>query len=194
MAVTRLRRARVGEVIEAQTDSFLAESVSLYEPPALGSLVKVRDGDMDIFAVVTVAATGSREPGRQPVALGQDEEELPKAYPQLSKLLRTTFSGAIVGHRDGGIQRHYLPPRPARLHSFVYLCPTEEVAQFTASLDFMATLASQRQDEALAACLRLASLSHPDPQAFLVAAGKEMVPLLAADAGRLHSLLMRLRP
>ncbi|MBI4297037.1 MAG: hypothetical protein HY676_00715 [Chloroflexi bacterium] len=185
---------KVGEVIEARTEEFQAESATLHQPPPLGSLIWVREGEIDIYAVTGSAATGSREPGRQAVALGQDEEELPQAYPQLSKLLRTTFVGLVVGYQEKGELRHYLPPRPVRLHNFVYLCPSEEAQRFTRSLDFLSLLAAQRQDEALGACLRLVSHVHPNAEAFLVGAGRELVPLLAGDVGRLHALLRRLRP
>lgn len=71
------------------------------------------------------ATTASIEPGRRPIARGKDEateEALYRSNPQLLKLLRSEFNALVVGHRQGDKLYHYLPPKPARIHGFVYLC------------------------------------------------------------------------
>jgi hypothetical protein len=64
-------------------------------------------------------------------------------------------------------------------------------------LDFLGLLVDARLpvsiDEVIAACLRYASQTHPDPQAFLIKAGKELAYLLSSDTRRLNSLLKRLK-
>ncbi|MEK7681196.1 MAG: hypothetical protein AAB369_00030, partial [Chloroflexota bacterium] len=103
-----------------------------------------------------------------------------------------------VGFQDGDAPRHYLPPRPPRIHAFVYLCPPEEVRAFTQSLDFLSLLALRRAepsaDDVLAACIREAAAAHDDRQAFLLRAGRETARLLGADAQRLMAVLKRIRP
>lgn len=191
---------RAGEVIEANTTAFTAQSYELYQPPSLGSLVKTSDGQLELFGIVYNAATTSLEPGRRPIARGQNEateEDIYRNNPQLDKLLASEFSVLVIGHSQDGQPRHYLPPRPARIHSFVYICPNDEIRQFSQSFGFLNIIISASlslpADELTAACLRRMSQAQEDKHAFLVAAGKELASLLSADFGRLKSILEKLR-
>jgi len=192
---------RIGEVIEASTGEFLAQCYELEEAPPFGSLVKTRDGATEVYAVVYNAETASIDPERKPLARGKDEAEEADIFrhnPQLAKLLRTNFSALVLGHRAEDGLYHRLPPRPARIHSFVYTCDAEEVRQFTRSLDFLALLVNARVpasvEELVAACLRQASEAHDDGRAFLVGAGKELSLLLGGQLNRLDAILRRIRP
>ncbi len=193
---------KIGEVIEASTGQFVAECYELHTPPPLGSLVKTSDGDVEIYGVVCNAATESIEPNRRPIARGKEEateENIYRQHPQLSKLLRTTFDTLVVGHSKGEATPplHYLPPRPSRVHSFVYLCEQDEVCRFTQSLDFLPILLGTRAeavDEIVSACLRQASCAHDDQRAFLVKSGKELAILLDGELNRLNAILRRIRP
>jgi len=187
--------AKIGEIIEASTAGFVAECYELHEPPPFGSLVKTREGEREIYGVVSEAATRSIEPGRRPIARGRgetDEEEIYRQNPQLARLLRTEFTALVVGHSEGGRLNHYLPPRPARVHGFVYVCDDEEVERFSQSLDFLSILVAQ-EDELIAACLRYIARAHGDRHRFLVKVGKELALLLGAETGRLNSILRRIK-
>lgn len=190
---------KLGEVIEASIAVFTAQCHRLGEPPPLGTLVRTADGGIDIYAVVCNASTGSIDPGRRFTALGQDEateEGVYRSHPELEQLLRTDFEGLVVGHRADGTVRHYLAPRPARIHAFVHPASDEEVREFSGRFHFLHALVNApipTRDDALASCLRLASRSHPDPEAFLVAAGKELATLLARDMQRLNVVLRQLK-
>ncbi len=192
--------AKIGEIIEASTSEFVAECYELHQPPPLGSLVKTRNVSIEIYGMVHQAATASIEPGRRPIARGKEEveeEDIYRTNPQLSRLLRTDFTALVLGHREGEKLHHYLPPRPARIHSFVYLCDPDEVCEFSQSLDFLSILVNARVpgvvDELVAACLRQASQAHPDRHGFLVAAGKQLVTLLGGEFSRLDTILRRIR-
>jgi hypothetical protein len=189
---------KIGEIIEASTGEFMAQCYELHQPPPFGSLVKTREGEIEMYGVVCDAATASIEAGRRPIARGREEAEegdIFRSSPQLEKLLRTDFSALVVGHKEGQRLNHYLPPRPARIHSFVYACDAEEVAKFSQSFDFLSILVNSREqsDELIAACLRHAAGAHPDPRAFLVRAGKELAVLLAGEVSRLDTILRRIR-
>ena len=191
---------RVGEVIEASTTDFVAQCYKLYQSPPLGSLVKTRDLAMELYGIVYNATTTSFEPGRRPIARGKDEtteEEIYRASPQLLKLLKSEFSALVVGHRQGDKLYHYLPPKPARIHGFVYLCSPEEVKKFSQSFDFLNILINTRlpvsADELIAACLRQMSQVYEDRRAFLVAAGKELAILLSGDFNQLKAILGRIK-
>ncbi len=192
---------RVGEVIEASTTEFVAQCYELYQSPPLGSLVKTRDLPVELYGIVYNATTTSLEPGRRPIARGKDEaseEEIYRSNPQLLELLRSEFTALVVGHKQGDNLYHYLPPKPARIHGFVYLCPPEEVKEFSQSFNFITILINSRlpvsQDELIAACLRQMSRAHEDPNAFLVAAGKELATLLSGEYKQLKAILERVRP
>ncbi|MBE9501874.1 MAG: hypothetical protein IMY87_05560 [Chloroflexi bacterium] len=176
----------------------MAQCYELHQPPPFGSLVKAREGEIEIYGVVCDAATTSIEPGRHPIARGREEaeeEDVFRSSPQLAKLLRTDFSALIVGHKEGQKLYHYLPPRPARIHSFVYVCDAEEVEKFSQSFDFLSILvaAKGQADELIAASLRHAAQAQPDPRRFLVIAGKELAVLLGAEPNRLNTILRRIR-
>ena len=194
-----MQETRLGEVIEATTATFVAQCHRLGEPPALGSLVTTSDGDVRIYGVVHNAATGSIDPGRRFIALGQEEEreeDVYRSHPELDQLLRTDFQTIVVGHLADGVIRQHLPPRPARIHNFVQLAPEEELREFTRALGFLPVLVHApvaTRDEAVAACIRLAGPAHDDRDAFLVRAGKELAVLLAHDSQRMNTLLRLLR-
>ncbi len=191
---------RVGEVIEASTTEFVAQCYELYQSPPLGSLVKTRDEPVELYGIVYNATTTSLEPGRRPIARGKDEaseEEIYHSNPQLSKLLMSEFSALVVGHKKGDGLYHYLPPKPARIHSFVHLCSPEEVREFSQSFDFLNILINTHLpvsvEELVAACLRQMSQVYEDRHAFLVAAGKELAILLSGEFNRLKAILGRIK-
>jgi hypothetical protein len=192
--------SKIAEVVEASSAEFTAQCYKLDQAPPLGSMVKTQDKSGEIYGAVYNVETHSLEPGRRVVARGQNlevEEEIFTANPQLSRLLTTDLKVLIVGHVEGKSWHHYLPPRPASIHSFVYTCQLEEVRAFTQSLDFLTLLVNARisvpVDEVIGACLRYASQAHHDPNAFLVKAGKELACIMSSDVNRLNSFLKRLR-
>jgi len=186
---------KIAEVIEAGTTQFTAQCYDLYGLPPLGSLVRTGD----IYGIVFNATTTSLEPGRKPLARGKDEateEAVYESSPQLTKLLRSEFGAVVVGYKDGDIVRHYLPPQPAKIHAFVYLCQPDEVKEFGRSFDFLDILTGATlpvpAEELISATLRQMSRVQEDPHAFLVAAGKELAALLSNQYDRLKSILGRL--
>jgi len=191
---------RVGEVIEASTTEFTAQCYELYQLPPLGSLAKTREGELELYGVVYNATTSSLEPGRRPIARGKDEkneDEIYRSSPQLLKLLKSEFGALVVGHKQGDKIYHYLPPRPARIHGFVYLCPPEEVRSFSSSFGFLNILTGSNlsvpAEELTAACLRYISQAYKDRRRFLVAAGRELASLLSGQLNRLQAILERIK-
>ena len=191
---------RVGEVIAAGTTDFTAQCYQLYQIPPLGSLVKTGDAVLERYAVVYNATTSSLEPGRRPIARGKDEaseEAIYRSSPQLEKLLRSEFSALVVGHKAGDKVRHYLPPKPARIHSFVHLCLPQEVKDFSRSLGFLNIIINSHlpipQDELTAACLRHMSQYHEDGSGFIVSAGKRLAAVLSDDFNKLSAILERIK-
>ncbi len=191
---------RVGEVIEASTTGFTAQCYELYQMPPLGSLVKTGDLTAELYGIVCNAETTSLEPGRRPIARGRDEdseEAIYRSSPQLAKLLRSQFGVLVVGHREGERLYQHLPPRPARIHGFVYQCSTDEVKDFGKSFDFLNIILNAHlpvpAEELVAASLRRMSQAHEDQRAFLVAAGRELAILLSGNLNQLNAILGRIK-
>jgi hypothetical protein len=196
-----ISQTRLGEIIEASTTTFSAQCYELYVLPPLGALVKTCEGNNELYAVVYRALTEGIEPGRKPIARGKEEtsqEDIFKANPQLSKLLRSEFAALVVGHKSASGLHQYLPPRPARIHGFVYACNKEETLDFSRSCGFLTLLVNAKletpSDELIAAVLRLISTAQEDAHAFLVKAGKELATLLGQDYTRLKAILERIKP
>ena len=191
---------RVGEVIEASTTEFTAQCYELYQLPPLGSLVRTGDSSAELYGIVCNAATTSLEPGRRPIARGRDEkseEAIYRSSPQLAKLLRSQFGVLVVGHKEGDKLYQHLPPRPARIHGFVYQCTPDEVKEFGESFDFLNIILNAHlpvpAEELVAASLRRMSQHHEDQRAFLVAAGKELAVLLSGNLNQLNAILGRIK-
>ena len=92
---------RVGEVVGANSSSFLGQCYRLYDAPPLGCLV--RTSSPEIYGVVCRVSTEPLDPGRPILARGEDaesEDEVFRENPQLERLLTSRFETLIVGHQD----------------------------------------------------------------------------------------------
>jgi hypothetical protein len=187
---------KIAEVIAASIVEFTAQCYELYEVPPLGTLVRTGD----IYGIVANAETTGLEPGRKPIARGKDEtseEAVYESSPQLSKLLRSQFTAVVVGYkRDGRIHQH-LSPQPARIHGFVYLCPPEEVDEFSKSFTFLNILLNAYApipvEELIYATLKQMGHVRDDSRSILLAAGKELAKLLSSNINRLKNILEKLK-
>ena len=186
-----------GEIVEASTTYLLAQCHRLYAAPSLGDLVRTEE-DSTAFSVVADVSTKSIDPGRRPLAMSQGEDTVDDIYnrhPQISRLLSTEISLIVVAHKADGKLFRYLSPVPTKIHAQVSICQFEEVRELTMSLEFLSVLITSSvgsTDDVVAAFLRSASMSHPDPKKFLVDAGKHIAAILAGDVHRLNALLRRI--
>lgn len=189
---------RAGEVIEAGTSEFVAESYELHTCPAHGDLVRVGDPEAAIYGVVGSATTASLDPGRRPVARGRDlhrEEEIFQNHPQIARLLRTEFRALTVGYRQAGAVRQQIPPFPAKIHGFVWACGPAEVERFTRDFGYLNLLlnAPAAGDELIAAVIRTAAAARGGSLAYRVAAGKWLAGRLIGQYQRLTVILDQIR-
>ena len=192
---------KIAEVIETASTGFTAQCYDLSAPPALGSLVKTSVDGVMLFAVISHVTTASFEPGRKPVARGRDEEtedDIFKSNPHLEKLIRCEIQALVVGYTENGAVRHHLPPRPARLHGFVYNCSDTEIRDFSRKNGYIPLLLSAHgevsAEEITAAAIRRLSAAYEgeERRQFLIASGKALAQLLSADYHRLKTILERL--
>jgi hypothetical protein len=192
-------RERFGEVVEASTTSFTTQCYRLYEAPPLGSLLRCGE-DTHIYGIVHEVSTRSMDPARHPIARGEDEDTEDAVYrnnPQLSRLLLTEVRAIVVGYHSDGEVRRYLAPLPPTIYSLVYECSGEELRTFSSSLDFMPILLAApiaAPEDVVTSFLRQASACHPDPERYLIDAGKELAALLVGNVQQLNHMLRRLSP
>ncbi len=192
---------RVGEIIESNTTTFVAGAYQLHGAPPFGALVRAegRDG-CAAYGLVYNIATTSREMGGRAIVRGRDgmfDEDIYLGNPDLAAVLQTEFHALIVGYCDGPVVRQHLPAYPPPTHYSVNLCDGDELRRFTERLQFCRTVLSAADvphEELLAAALREASRHWPDPDAFLVNAGRSLAVLLRDDHARLLAILERMRP
>ena len=189
---------RVGEVVESTSTSFVAQCYQLDGAPALGALV--RTDSPDIYGVVGSVTTEPLDSARPVLARGEDadtEEDVIRDNPQLARLLTSRFQVLIAGNVEDGITHQYLPPRPPRVHSFVYECNSEEISLFASRLDLLRLILNSgtpHSDEIVGAFIRQSMLSHDQPSDFLALACRTLAVELSTDVARLNSILQRVAP
>lgn len=201
-----MQQPRIGEVIESSTTRFITGTYELLQAPPFGALVRAQAqaDDTAIYGLVYEISTGSRDLGGRAIVRGRTytgrelyDAQIYQEHPDLTEVLQTEFAAITVGFVAQHRLEHYLPSHPPPVHYSVYQCAEPELARFTASCDFFRTVLHNGQipgDELLAATLRLAAHTHPDPRAYLVHAGREIASLLKNDYDRLIALLRRVRP
>ncbi|MBI2911440.1 MAG: hypothetical protein HYY05_04800 [Chloroflexi bacterium] len=192
----------LGEVIEASTAAFTAESYELHGPPPLGALVRTAAGTVAVYAVVGLASTAGIDPSRRPVARGRGTSGAADVYhqhPQLAELLRTEFHGLVVAHAHEGTVACALAPLPATLHEHVYPCSSEEAGHLSEAPGFveaLAALAGRGEipgEELIPACLNRLAAVREDGPSFLVRTARRLAVLLRGDPVALGLVLGRLR-
>jgi len=192
--------APIGEVIEANSTSFVAGTYRLLDAPPFGSLVRA-DGPnaCAAYALVHDVHTASRELYGRAVVRGREgmyDHDIYTENPDLEAVLLTEFRALIVGFCDGPTVRQYLPPLPPAIHYSVHICSDDELRRFVDRLDFLPTVLAAPDapaDELLAAMLRRAADVQTDRYAFVVAAGRQLALQLRDDHSRLMAILQRIR-
>mgnify|MGYP001198814089 CR=1 FL=1 len=184
----------IGEVIESSTWNFLAESKELNGAPPFGSFVKTKS-DPDVYGLVFNLSTHSLEPNRRSAAYGKTEQELRLEQPQIFELLKTEFEAVIIGYQGPQGPKQVLPPKPPKLHSFLYCCTEGEVKALTGNGDFLRSILNSHRvptDDLIIASIRNAWEARGYDMSYLVALGKDLCRLIRDDYDRLSSILRRI--
>jgi len=193
---------RIGEIIETGTTGFVAESLELNRPPALGSLVKVEVGEgACVYGVVSHGTTAGLDPGRRAVRRSTErvyDEAIYHEHPELRHTLRTEFSVLLVGCVEDGAIRQHLPAQPPPLHYSVHQCTEEEVRAFSERLYYLRLLLSAVGEvpceQLLAAHVRQAYRQRGQDRDWLERAAREIAALLKHDYERLMTVLYAIEP
>jgi len=193
---------RIGEIIETGTTGFVAESLELNRPPALGSLVKVEVGEgACVYGVVSHGTTAGLDPGRRAVRRSTErvyDEAIYHEHPELRHTLRTEFSVLLVGCVEDGAIRQHLPAQPPPLHYSVHQCTEEEVRAFSEGLYYLRLLLAAPgevpSEQLLAAHVRQAYRQRGEDREWLERAAREIAALLKHDYERLMTVLYAIEP
>ena len=190
----------IGEIIEANSTTFVAGTYQLLQAPPFGALVRADGADgCAAYALVYDIHTASQELGGRAVVRGREgmyDGDIYAENPDLETVLQTEFRALVVGFCDGPAIRQYLPPLPPPVHYSVRICDDAELTRFTERLDFLPTVLGARDlpaDELLAATLRRAAAVQPDRAAFTIKAGRQLATLLREEHSRLMTILQRIR-
>src|SRR4030081_1047331 len=116
----------MGEVVEASTTEFLAQTVALDLAPPFGAFVEVAtDDNLTTYGLVAHVQTAGIDPGSRAIMRGHGDvrdERIYEENPDLPLVLRTTFRALVVGFGESEKLFQFLPPRPPRLHYSVFTC------------------------------------------------------------------------
>jgi len=194
--------SRIGEIIETHSLGFVAESFTLHQPPALGSLVKAPlAGDGEALGVVAFGETVGLQPGRRALRRSDDEvfdSAIYREHPELVHILRTEFQVVLVGWGEGEETHQYLPSQPPPLHYSVHTCGPEEVGAFTERLGYfrllLSTSAPLPPEQLLAAHIRQMEAERGGDPEWLREAARQVASLLKAEYDRLMTVLKGIEP
>ncbi len=193
---------RLGETIAASTTGLTVECYQGRDRLVLGQLIHASVGEGRVVGIVTTISHVPIDSSRRPAARGEnsvDEEELRRAHPELSRLVRTEFEAILVGFQNGkdAVIHHGYPPRPPDLHSFVYSTDAGTARRFMEDVSFIDLIVGAVANPALAdqvvadAVGQFATLSE-DPATFRRDCGKRLARLFNRDLIRLDALLLRM--
>jgi hypothetical protein len=193
---------RIGEIVATHSLGFVAESFTLHQPPALGSLVKaplVAGGEA--LGVVCFGETVGLQPGRRALRRSDEavyDSAIYQEHPELVHTIRTEFHAVLVGWQEGGAVRQVLPPQPPPLHYSVAVCTPQEVRAFTERLDYFRLLLAAEtplpSEQLLAAHIRRAYADRGRDDAWLRRAAREVARLLKEEYDRLVTVLSGIAP
>lgn len=194
---------RIGEIIEAGSTAFVAESFVLNQSPALGGLVMVEAQGVRFYGVVIYGQTMGLDPSRRAVRQSTDavyDQAVYSQHPELEHILRTEFSVALVGFGVGSQVSQRLPSRPPPLHYSVHEAIADEVFRFTSELSYWRLLLSTAQTgtvsppQVLAAHAREMYHARGEDRPWLEKAAQEVATLLKSDSEALLTVLYAMDP
>ena len=191
---TNDQSTHVGEIVETSTVELVAETRHLNEAPPFGQFVRV-ESDIPSIGLVFNTITHSVDPSRRPTAYGRSEAQLRSEQPQIFELLRTHFHILVIGYLDRAEPMLLLPPQPAHIHSFVYICNEKIIAQCTDGDEFLRGILRATKtptEDLLVASVRYALAAREYDPDYIIQTSKRISRLLRDDYDRLSSVIERL--
>ena len=168
-------------------------------PPEFGSLIQTSVGGDTVYGLVYDVVVNDDPFVRQIVAAGENLDETRIQDMRQRRQVPVEITALAIAYRQNGEIFQRIPPRPPGALQPIYACAAIEVQQVLREFQFFRTVLNSAQcpsEELVAASLRLAAgcQSEGGQRSYLLAAGRELARLLAADPPRLEAILRRLTP
>jgi hypothetical protein len=187
----------IGRLLRAGTRGFVVGCrVSQLQSPSFGGLVKAPvSDDYQIFGLIYDIHIDDDGLVRQLVTAEQVAESVINDN-RLNRNVPLEMSVLSIGYRQGGQISHLLPPRPPLSLDMIYLCPPEELREFSSTGRFgyfrhVLGADDLPAGELIASHLRQASQAHLKigDSKWLGAATQELIILLRDDYPTLMNML-----
>lgn len=167
------------------------------DPPPFGALIRADVAAESVYGLVYDVVVHDDPFVRQIVAAGEQMDETRIQDMRQRRQTPVEITALAVAHSRGETIYQRIPPRPPAALQPIYACAETEVRRALARFDYFRTVLNNSQcpaEELLAASLRQAARCQlpGDDQPYLLAAGREIARLLAADPARLEAILRRL--
>lgn len=166
-------------------------------PPPFGALIRADVATESVYGLVYDVVVHDDPFVRQIVAAGEEMDETRIQDMRQRRQTPVEITALAVAYARGDQVYQRIPPRPPAALQPIYACADAEVRRALARFDYFRTVLNNSQcpaEELLAASLRQAARCQlpGDDQPYLLAAGREIARLLAADPARLEAILRRL--
>lgn len=188
----------LGRTLRSTTTTFtFGATESTANLPTFGELVRAEAGGAALYGLIYEVLIEDDPFVRQIVAASAElQPERIEDMRQRRQIPVEITALAIACQQDGGIHQR-IPPRPPGALQPIFRCTEAETRAALARFDFFPTVLNSAYcptEELLAASLRAAARCQLPGQdrPYLLAAGRELARLLAADLPRLDAILRRL--
>jgi len=129
-----MKSVEIGRLLRAGTTGFIAGcSVSQFEAPAFGSLVRAPLGDNhQVYGLIYDIHIDDDGLVRQLVTADNISAEVMRDNRE-RRIVPVEMSVLAVGYEENGVISHLLPPRPPLSLDVIYLCNDAELVRFTSA-------------------------------------------------------------
>ncbi len=184
----------IGEVIYTSTTEIIGQCRRNCSPPSYGSFILLGKQKECVGVVYNVETTWI-DPNRRPLALGIEEDQIPRMHPQLAALVRSQFHALLIGTMTNRAFEYGLPQTPPILHAQVEVCNSEQIQRIGGDLGFLrmiyASGKSSTEDLLLSVC-RCILEAFDRKRNIAIHLGKAVTELYRDDYDTLKRFIARL--
>jgi hypothetical protein len=187
----------IGRLLRAGTTGFIAGcSVSQFEAPAFGALVRAPLGDQyQVYGLIYDIHIDDDGLVRQLVTADNVSAEVMRDNRE-RRIVPVEMSVLSVGYEQAGKIHHLLPPRPPLSLDVINSCDDREIGKFTERFGYFRHILNSQEapvGELIAAHIQQAGAAHgSNGTAWKEAATHEVITLLRDDYPTLMSVLSAL--
>jgi hypothetical protein len=192
-----MTQIEIGRLLRAGTTGFTAGcSVTQFEAPAFGALVRAPLGDHDqVYGLIYDIHIDDDGLVRQLVTADNVSAEVMRDNRE-RRIVPVEMSVLSVGYEQDAKIHHLLPPRPPLSLDVIYSCDDQETLRFTKRFGYFRHILNSQEapvGELIASHIQQAAAAHgSDSAAWRESATREVITLLRDDYPALISVLSAL--